>query len=299
MNISYSFIIPHKNSVRLLERCLNSIPIRDDIQIIVVDDNSEENESLQTLITKFPQAELYLTKENRGAGYARNVGLKYAKGKWLLFADADDFYHKENLSTVINKYLSDDKTDLIYLNAKKIDDDGNVHPYVITSYINNYLNKRIYSEKVLRYGIWTPWTRMVRRKLVEDNNLLFEEVSVGNDIMFCLNCSKYAQTIGVETSITYFYYTPTNGSITAKNYILSMLESRCNSVILRNKIYDSVGYMLKGNILKILFSQFKNDKYSRETLLQIKRIIIKYKYNLFADLFYLIINGIARILHIK
>ena len=38
--IVYSFIIPHKNSLQLLKRCLSSIPIRADIEVIVIDDNS-------------------------------------------------------------------------------------------------------------------------------------------------------------------------------------------------------------------------------------------------------------------
>ena len=38
--INYSIIIPHKNIPNLLQRCLDSIPIRDDTQVIVVDDDS-------------------------------------------------------------------------------------------------------------------------------------------------------------------------------------------------------------------------------------------------------------------
>ena len=38
--INYSIIIPHKNIPNLLQRCLDSIPNREDVQIIVVDDNS-------------------------------------------------------------------------------------------------------------------------------------------------------------------------------------------------------------------------------------------------------------------
>ena len=38
--IKYSIIIPHKNSPDLLKRCLESIPDRTDIQVVVVDDNS-------------------------------------------------------------------------------------------------------------------------------------------------------------------------------------------------------------------------------------------------------------------
>lgn len=40
--INYSIIIPHKNISSLLRRCLDSIPERDDLEIIVVDDNSNE-----------------------------------------------------------------------------------------------------------------------------------------------------------------------------------------------------------------------------------------------------------------
>ena len=40
---NYSIIIPHKNIPQLLKRCLDSIPQRDDVQIIVVDDNSSSD----------------------------------------------------------------------------------------------------------------------------------------------------------------------------------------------------------------------------------------------------------------
>ena len=36
----YSIIIPHKDIPDLLQRCLDSIPVRDDVEVIVVDDNS-------------------------------------------------------------------------------------------------------------------------------------------------------------------------------------------------------------------------------------------------------------------
>ena len=39
--INFSIIIPTKNIPDLLQRCLESIPQRSDIEIIVVDDNSD------------------------------------------------------------------------------------------------------------------------------------------------------------------------------------------------------------------------------------------------------------------
>ena len=46
-NYLYTFIIPHHNSPELLNRCLDTIPKRSDIQIIVVDDNSEASKKPQ------------------------------------------------------------------------------------------------------------------------------------------------------------------------------------------------------------------------------------------------------------
>ena len=44
---NYSFVIPHHNSPTLLNRCLDSIPQREDIEIIVVDDNSDADKKPQ------------------------------------------------------------------------------------------------------------------------------------------------------------------------------------------------------------------------------------------------------------
>src|SRR5574344_79438 len=95
--INFSIIIPHKNSPELLQRCLASIPQREDIQIIIVDDNSE---SSIVNFCSFPgterkDTEIIYLKESKGAGYARNRGLSRAKGEWILFADADDYYTNE------------------------------------------------------------------------------------------------------------------------------------------------------------------------------------------------------------
>ena len=87
----FSIIIPHYDIPDLLMRCLKSIPVSEDIQVIVVDDNSPDAD---TYLERYPELsrpylEFIRTTKGGGAGYARNVGLDHAKGKWLLFADAD------------------------------------------------------------------------------------------------------------------------------------------------------------------------------------------------------------------
>src|SRR5574344_311021 len=92
--INYTIIIPHKNTTDLLRKCIDSIPKRNDVQVIIVDDNSDAD---KVDFEHFPglneeRTEVYFTKEGKGAGYARNIGLQYAIGKWVVFVDADDYF---------------------------------------------------------------------------------------------------------------------------------------------------------------------------------------------------------------
>ena len=123
MEILYSIIIPHKDIPCLLQRCLDSIPPRDDVQIIVADDDSSPD---VVDFAHFPgsdrtDVEILFTKEGRGAGYARNCGLARAKGRWLVFADADDFFLPGFLN-VLDTYRNTDY-DLITFRAETVDSD--------------------------------------------------------------------------------------------------------------------------------------------------------------------------------
>lgn len=258
--IRFSFIIPHKNAPELLERCILSIPsYRNDVEIIVVDDYSDNRIIIQELdCLKSNNIHIVYLSESKGAGYARNEGIKIAKGKWLLFADADDFY-TENLSGILQKYVDDDSTDIVYLNAQSVDENGKTSPLLIEKYIDNFLNNRIYSEKVLRYANWVPWTRMVKYEMVVKYGLKYEEIPVGNDAMFCLNCSKYAKTIKAESDVVYNYYKPSSGSCTFHYYKISNLGSMIDLRFRVNSLYSEVNFIFKQNFIKGLLVN-KNDK---------------------------------------
>ena len=121
---NYSIIIPHKNIPKLLQRCLDSIPRREDVQIIIVDDNSDPDivnfEQFPGLNDPF--IEVVFTKDGKGAGYARNVGLTKAAGKWLLFADADDFFNY-CINDILDEYVDSD-ADIIYFINNSVDSDS-------------------------------------------------------------------------------------------------------------------------------------------------------------------------------
>ena len=193
---NFSIIIPHKNTPELLKRCVSSIPRRDDVQIIIVDDNSDSGKKPDI---KRDGVEIFLLNaENaKGAGRARNVGLQHAEGEWLLFADADDYF-TDYLPTLLDKFVGDDHTDIVYLNACKFDENQVTKPFGTNKLIVNYLEGKKDADMHLKYDLWTPWSRMVRRSVVVDNAVAFDELPSANDKMFGLKCSFYAKSFKVE-----------------------------------------------------------------------------------------------------
>lgn len=219
--INYSFIIPHKNIASLLERCLNSIPRREDIQIIVVDDNSDAN---KVDFNSFPgsndsNVEVIFTKEGRGAGYARNVGLKHAKGKWLLFADADDFFN-EGFLVHTDRYLDSDN-DIIYWSINSVYSET-LEPADRGVYINDYIMKAaqgdINSTDLVRYKFLYPSAKMIRKKLVDDNSIFFDEVPASNDTMFGVKVGANAQKVAFDTFQLYCLTLRKDSLVTSYTY---------------------------------------------------------------------------------
>ena len=115
--MNYSIIIPHRNIPNLLQRLLCTIPQRNDMEVIIVDDNSDAE---HVDFEHFPGIEradtkVIFDKKGGGGGYARNVGLTQATGKWVIFADSDDYFNY-CLNDVLNDSLDSD-SDIIYCKA--------------------------------------------------------------------------------------------------------------------------------------------------------------------------------------
>ncbi len=184
--INFSFITPHKNSPDLLQRCIDSIPERDDIEIIVVDDNSDEDRT-PTVYRKDLKVVYLDASQSKGAGHARNVGLEYAIGKWVLFADSDDTY-SEMLLPALDTILYDN-FDVVYFNHVVIKD--------------NMIKENHFGESdepltdedrfKIKYERTVPWNKVVRRDFLKRYNIRFEECPVGNDILFSYQVAYLAK----------------------------------------------------------------------------------------------------------
>ena len=223
--INYSIIIPHKNIPALLQRCLDSIPRREDVQIIVVDDNSDTDKvdfaNFPGLNDPFVEV-IFGKNENgrKGAGYARNLGLECAKGKWLLFADADDYFLSEAFA-YFDEYVASEY-DIIYWNRNNFD---------------TYFS--LLDEDILRYQYYAPWSKMIRRSLVEKNCIRFEEVIASNDIMFSVKIGFYANRIVADNRKLYFHVFR-KGSL-VNTISPEIVKARLIEIVKGTKFLNSIG----------------------------------------------------------
>lgn len=217
MNPLVSIIIPHFNSPVLLRKLIMSIPDKEEIQIIVVDDNSTKDiELYEACKTDFEERAVFLKNNSgfKGAGSSRNVGLKAARGRWLLFADADDYF-LDNLWDVLAKHASD-QADIIFFASTSIDLktglESDRHRYSKTL-IDEYLEKQnLKSKAVLRYGFDSPWSKLIRRSIVEENHILFDATKVANDVMFSAKCAVCAKKV-MASSETFYCITRGTGTL--------------------------------------------------------------------------------------
>lgn len=206
--IVYSIIIPHHNTPQLLQRLLDSIPQREDIEIIIVDDNSSPD---IVDFNQFPgshRADVRICLDKKGGygGYARNIGISMAKGKWLLFADSDDYF-TYYLSTMLDECKQlDEEVDIVFFKACSLDsvDYHNTHRADhLNRWIDEYISNHAHSELMLRYKFGEPWAKLVRKEMVDRHHICFEERSIHNDTAFSYLVGYYARKIKVSQKSIY------------------------------------------------------------------------------------------------
>lgn len=206
--MSYSIIIPHYNLPDLLERCLKSIPVRSDIQVIVVDDKSDDSNrtKIREIQDIFPHVQFIFSEQNGGGGAARNRGIAAAKGDYILFADADDYF-VDGFDKLLDKYAISGN-DITYFNVDFVDEKGNsttIQKNHVDNIMQIYKQDKASGEMLLRYSFGEPWCKMIRRELIIEHQILFDETCIHNDTKFSYLTGFYAKSVSVCNTPIYKY----------------------------------------------------------------------------------------------
>ncbi len=219
--MKFSIIIPVYNAEKYFHKCVNSILSQTytNFELILVDDASPDKCGF--MCDEFAQKDSRITvihKENGGAASARNVGIKAAKGDYLLFVDSDDYWicdnvlekvcsHLEKYNSVMAQFgfykqFSDDSEPILCGN-RSFDNDS-----ILSE--NIYLSSPVAARKISPSACGT----VVLRRFVVDNKLYFPEGIKCEDIEWAFNLFVLKPKSTFMNDSFYVYRFNREGSVT-------------------------------------------------------------------------------------
>ena len=267
----FSIIIPVYNAESYIDRCLDSVFSQDFIsyEIIIVNDGSSDNSQALLLdLMRSNKKIKVIEQENLGVSAARNSGLRYAIGKYILFLDIDDWILDGYLSFAHTK-LTSENLDGILLGYKT--SDGKT-----TTVANNKLatvNGRVIDSK--EYGTFflkgyianSPWNKIFSKKLYDNFTNIFPiGISVGEDAVAMAKIGMLSDKIGVSIA-SYLIYMQDTGGVTKTavsikkvkdiGKVLKILSEVFNATQPRNLIQlmvfkESIYYIVNGDYNEII-----------------------------------------------
>lgn len=208
-----SIIIPIYKVEKHISRCIESIISQDikdiDVECIIVDDCSPDNsvKIAHDLTDNYqgPVTFRYFRHEvNKGISEARNTGVAYAQGDYILFVDSDDWMTPDSIDYFKSQSNRHPDVD-IYIGSIKETKNGSCffdyleQPRLIRNRdtIMQYsLNDKIYKQS---------WNKCVRRRIIQENNIKFEKGCIYEDILWTYETFSHADSILLLPKVTYVY----------------------------------------------------------------------------------------------
>lgn len=234
-HVSISCILPIYNVSCYLKDTLQSLQSQTlrDIEIICVNDNSDDD-SLDVLIDIQKRDERIIVinlETHRGAAACRNTGLKQARGEFVIFLDADDFFYNNMLDTA---YIlaKDHNADLVVFGFEKAivcmdaNDNEKISDVIITNSKNEIIEHKSIDNSFFRKVGMVPWNKLVKKKLINDCGILFQNIPSNNDIYYSFAVAVSAKKIVISDMVLLRYFFGRKNSLTQsrmekKNYFVA------------------------------------------------------------------------------
>jgi len=107
-----SIVTINYNGLKDTCELIDSIPFSDDTEVIVVDNASKQDEA--SIITeRFPQVTVIRSSKNLGFAGGNNLGIKEAKGKYILLINNDTYFKNFNIDTIIKRLELSDRIGIV------------------------------------------------------------------------------------------------------------------------------------------------------------------------------------------
>lgn len=224
--VAISVIIPVYNCSDYLHECLDSIFAQslNDIEVICVDNGSSDESA--DILQEYASAHsniLILHQNARGAGLARNLGLRHANGEYVIFLDGDDFF-EPNLLRNTYKHAKRTDADIVLFGGRIFDDAlGKLEEKVV--FINPELlpDSTVFSSLEIPDSIFqvtnpAAWNKLFKRSFIQSIGLQFQHLPNSNDLFFTYSALAIAEKISYLLHPYVFYRSNTGAGTQDHRY---------------------------------------------------------------------------------
>ena len=204
-DIKVSVIMPIYNAYDYLRPAIDSVldqTLRE-IELICVDDGSTDNS--YELIKEYQQQDdriRIVTETNAGPALARNNGIKRARGEYLAFLDADDFF-EPTLLEKLYRMAKEKDLDIaiadydIYNNRKATFEKVQQAEHNEVFDATGVTSKNLCPDKIFLSTNGAAWNKLFRRSFVTDKQIWFlRDVKIYEDVYFVVSALSLAESVG-------------------------------------------------------------------------------------------------------
>jgi len=244
----------------------------ENFEVLIINDGSTDNSEqiIKEYIEKSNNIR-FISKENTGVADTRNLGIKEATGKYILFLDADD-YIDDKLLEDLETFIEND-IDLIKFKLKKVDSKGNyiekINGPVFEIISGEEGFNKLYSTDVL---LDSPCLYLIKKELFVNNNLWFKENTYHEDFGLIPLLIIKAKSM-VSTEYYYYYYVQSENSIVRNDDYNKTLKRVYDTLI----HYDNmINYVENNNLKEQTIDNIKS-YYTNAIILKIEELEPKNK----------------------
>lgn len=202
-----SVIVPVYNVQEYLEECLDSLvhQTMKEIEVIMVDDGSVDNSAeIMNIYSERYYNFIPVYKENGGLGHARNYGVSYATGEFIIFMDSDDYVTKDAYKKMYETVI-ESGSDIVI---------GNVKRFNSTREYSSGLHTKVFKETIIGTHITknpelmydtTAWNKLFKRDFWETHQFKFPEGILYEDIPVTIPAHFLSKSTDVLTDVIYYW----------------------------------------------------------------------------------------------
>lgn len=278
MKPTISVITPCYNSYKYMRRYFRGLETQTfkKFEIIIIDDCSTDNSyaQIREYINKSNlDIKLIRTENNNGPGEARNIGIKYAKGKWLAFCDSDDWYDERYLEIMLSTAESK-KADIVMCNYRKVFDNRK------SKEIDYLSNMKLFNKKeYLAQSKASLCLLLVKKRLFD--NFKIPKLYNGEDMATIPILLVKAESIASTQKVLYNYYIreestsnhPSKDIVNSLIKVFEIIEEKINEKQYYNEVeYIGVKTIIYGGTL----NGFKSNMKQRDIKKMVNEFTKKY-----------------------